>query len=440
MFWLPFLVSTVLIAKYIHCLVCKIRVNISRVGILHSFQYVVRCFIEAITRSDYDIPLSMSARKAEQLRRARSIEDSDSDDGEQSQPDFEAALEGEEEVSKTISSLSDNKSGSCAAAAAVEAKTAVASTQEAEEGHDRFSMFGGGRGRSLGSRLFGNRSLPTQSTYLVKSKYTVDTRDYEDHTFNGIMFDLEVKSSLPVHEIVLEAIWVRGALGRMKIFTTPETHRGKQEDAAQWTEVHSGTYPASEQKLSPMLLDPPIALHPGQSLGIYVHSQEEGDQGIVYNNQRGTVTYVDRHLKIKPGCAHLSPQPFSGRGWGWGTWRMQREFVGRISYGCRWLLWSPVNHKKFPASFRRMVMVMLLCNSRHGSAIGMLPPDLVMHILNLCSWDWAGLDGLEDAPSDREPGENENEDEGGTEAEPERQEGAEDGLQRPKMSRQDVED
>jgi hypothetical protein len=43
--------------------------------------------------------------------------------------------------------------------------------------------------------------------------------------------------------------------------------------------------------------------------------------------------------------AHLNPEPFLGQspwGGGWGNgWRNNREFVGRLSYGVKWLLWTP---------------------------------------------------------------------------------------------------
>jgi hypothetical protein len=33
----------------------------------------------------------------------------------------------------------------------------------------------------------------TVADYTTHEEYTVDTRDREDHTFNGIMFELETK-------------------------------------------------------------------------------------------------------------------------------------------------------------------------------------------------------------------------------------------------------
>jgi hypothetical protein len=58
---------------------------------------------------------------------------------------------------------------------------------------------------------------PTEATYLVQDNYTVDTRDYEDHTFNGVMFDMIINPEPPVKEIIVNSLWVRGRLGPMQV-------------------------------------------------------------------------------------------------------------------------------------------------------------------------------------------------------------------------------
>ena len=40
--------------------------------------------------------------------------------------------------------------------------------------------------------------LKKQADYLVHDSYTVETEDHEDHTFNGVMFDVEVLERRPV--------------------------------------------------------------------------------------------------------------------------------------------------------------------------------------------------------------------------------------------------
>ncbi len=78
----------------------------------------------------------------------------------------------------------------------------------------------------------------------------------------------------------------------------------------------------------------PVVVSPGDVLGIYVHSAEEGDQGVVYDNQRNKTTCCDKFITITSGMADLSDKPFSDvNPWGSysNSWRKHREFVGRIS-------------------------------------------------------------------------------------------------------------
>jgi hypothetical protein len=86
---------------------------------------------------------------------------------------------------------------------------------------------------------------------------------------------------------------------------------------------------------------------PGTSLGLYVHSKRHSDDAIVYDNQKSDITHENEYLQVLPGLAHLSIVPFSPQGFGWGAWRQRREFVGRISYGVRYLLWNPDTHRQF---------------------------------------------------------------------------------------------
>lgn len=61
-----------------------------------------------------------------------------------------------------------------------------------------------------------------------------------------------------------------------------------------------------------------------------MHSSLDGDEGIVYDNQRGETTHEDKFITIGPGLAHLSNVPFSPIGF-WGrAWRSRRQFVGRV--------------------------------------------------------------------------------------------------------------
>jgi len=79
--------------------------------------------------------------------------------------------------------------------------------------------------------------------------------------------------------------------------------------------------------------------------------------------------------------------PFNEVGWwGWGAWRERREFVGRVSYGVRWHLWTPKSHTSFPRWFQRICMAVLVGCGRHESLLAALHTDIVYFILNQVEW------------------------------------------------------
>ena len=87
---------------------------------------------------------------------------------------------------------------------------------------------------------------------------------------------------------------------------------------------------------------------------------------------------------IKPGQAHLSNKPFHRRG-PWGTgWRKRRSFVGKMAYSVTYLLWSPTTNHKFPATFRRLVCLMLWVAKQID-----IPVDLAKCVLEMCPYDIA---------------------------------------------------
>lgn len=248
---------------------------------------------------------------------------------------------------------------------------------------------------------FGNGGAPVRrvvrrrgraATYLVHDSYGLDTQDYEDHTFCGIMFDVACKRALPLDEVVVSSVWVRGDLGPMRVFSTAGTYEGNAETPSAWTLHFDATLPASMSQLVELALEPPIVLAAGSSCGIYLHSSSAGEGGapesIVYNNRRLDVTHDDPFLRVLPGMAHTGQVPFSRHGF-WGhAWRPHREFVGQISYGVKWLLWNPQVHRRFPAGFRAVVRLLLLIRGRPGTWLSFLPDEALLHMLNMCRWDW----------------------------------------------------
>jgi hypothetical protein len=214
--------------------------------------------------------------------------------------------------------------------------------------------------------------------HLVHESFIVDTRDHEDHTFCGVMFDAECCTRHPAEYIEISAIWVRGQLGPMTIWQTPEYFEGKQEREELWTKIYEANHAPSQEECVALRLDTPIRLRPGESCGLYVHSALPGDEGIVYDNQRSTYTYVDRVLRVYPGYAHLSNRPFGKRGF-WGRpWRSNREFVGRMEYGVRWRMWqpNPATHRAFPLGFQAAVMAMIMASRRPESLMYLLQDEV----------------------------------------------------------------
>ena len=62
---------------------------------------------------------------------------------------------------------------------------------------------------------------PRIADYVTDISYQVETEDREDHSFFGIMFDLEAKNDLPIEHVLLTEIMVRGDLGHVTVWWTP---------------------------------------------------------------------------------------------------------------------------------------------------------------------------------------------------------------------------
>mmetsp|Transcript_7826 Transcript_7826/g.23546 ORF Transcript_7826/g.23546 Transcript_7826/m.23546 type:complete len:173 (+) Transcript_7826:489-1007(+) len=92
--------------------------------------------------------------------------------------------------------------------------------------------------------------------------------------------------------------------------------------------------------------------------------------------------------------AHLFSEPFSpfpqnaAQFWWGSAWRPRREFVGRLSYGIRWLLWNPEVHSVLPPQFQRMVWALLMARHprAHASPLAALELDVIYYVINKISW------------------------------------------------------
>jgi len=133
------------------------------------------------------------------------------------------------------------------------------------------------RGCVLGARRGGSfpRSLRPILSHVGRDRgstrqpsaprYTVETEDHEDHTFNGIMFDVEALATRPVDAIVVDAVYVRGGLGKMTVWCSPGGFEGKRERPDQWRRHLSKACPPSWREFARLELDEPIVLKPGRA-------------------------------------------------------------------------------------------------------------------------------------------------------------------------------
>jgi len=228
--------------------------------------------------------------------------------------------------------------------------------------------------------------LKEDADYLVHDSYTVETEDHEDHTFNGVMFDVEVKFDRPVSCVIVDSVFVRGGLGEMSVWYAKGGFGGKEEDMDAWAPCYSRKHKPSWRDFDRLELDYPMVLEPGEVYGIYVHSAEYGDDGIVYDNQRSEICHEDDFIVVYPGLAHLAPRPFSGDGPWWGSpWRRRRTFVGKLSYGARYILWGPKSNAAFSGTFRNGCAAAFAALTMGW---GGLPSDCVLYILHLARFDW----------------------------------------------------
>lgn len=235
---------------------------------------------------------------------------------------------------------------------------------------------------------------PKVANHIIHESFTVDTRDHEDHTFCGIMFDVQCKGAaeggVPLEFLQIDVISVRGDLGPITVWTTQGSFRKKEHTQDAWECLYEQVHCPSREDYQRLHLSSPIRLSPGETCGLYVHSKLSGDDAIVYDNQRSEVTYEDQSFRVLPGLAHLSNRPFGKHGmWGF-PWRERREFVGRISFGVAYMLWNPVKeiHTRFPPDFQNAVHTLLLCARKQESPVHSLQDEVIYYILNMCKHDW----------------------------------------------------
>merc|ERR1711976_165120 len=84
---------------------------------------------------------------------------------------------------------------------------------------------------------------PKVANHVLNESFTVDTRDHEDHTFCGIMFDVRCRGcggegGAPLEFLEIDAVSVRGLLGPLTVWTTGDSYKGKEHQEDLWELVY----------------------------------------------------------------------------------------------------------------------------------------------------------------------------------------------------------
>ncbi len=94
------------------------------------------------------------------------------------------------------------------------------------------------------------RNRPTVANYETKENHQVGKpRDFDDHTFCGIMFNIKCRTVLPVHALIIRSVAVRGGLGEMRVFVTKGGYKDKHEKPSEWQLVYHAKHERSYTEL-----------------------------------------------------------------------------------------------------------------------------------------------------------------------------------------------
>jgi len=207
-----------------------------------------------------------------------------------------------------------------------------------------------------------------------------------NHTYNGVSFHVRSKSLTAV--IRVESFWVGGDLGQVTIWASSAygfnpTSPPVGED---WINVAAGEYEPCWTDSTEIKLLKPVDINPGATMGFYIHSAVNNDNGIAYNSHSGLVC-EDKNTSVWAGFGHTSSDAFSmDHGW---SWRRNRGPSGAMSYSQVFTLWCPRTHSKFPPSFKKVVFCLLAIHSKRPlSLLSQLPLDVLYNVLEYCHLQW----------------------------------------------------
>jgi len=223
-----------------------------------------------------------------------------------------------------------------------------------------------------------NEFLLESDARVCKLETSVSPLD-ADHSYNGIMFDIKVQG---IESIIILAFVVAGQLGPVKVYTQKDTWT--DEENSQWNVVFSDTLRGSLSSTTTLPLPVPVVIHSLDRQAFYIHSETHHDHGIVYQSywHKQSVVAEDKNIVMYPGRARLGAEPFS-----YGIWRYNRGFSGAVVYKTIPKVWSKKNHKEFPLTFKRVVLLLLLAQSNQDCIFHLLPVELIFKILQNMEWD-----------------------------------------------------
>jgi len=205
----------------------------------------------------------------------------------------------------------------------------------------------------------------TEGTAVLNTPVTAAQAD---HSFNGIIFDLQPRGA---HELSIYSLSVAGMLGRVRIFARDRSwekdlpnsntqhhwghHPGVSQDG--WTLVADQVCRPSWDRPTEIFFTTPFRILPHQTRGFYIHSGLPDDLGIQYRSCKpDTMVCEDTCLRVMPGLGHCGSRPFDHvNGW----YRHGRSPCGSIRYKATLKGWNKNEHHSFPEPMREAVVAML---------------------------------------------------------------------------------
>ena len=88
------------------------------------------------------------------------------------------------------------------------------------------------------------------------------------------------------------------ALGPLTVWATEGSWEGKYRNESACVKVYERVHESSWRTFVELKLDEKVIIPRGESVGVYIHSKRQGDEAIVYDNQRTRYTHTDQFIKV----------------------------------------------------------------------------------------------------------------------------------------------